>query len=78
MQEKEAKQAYNKRNVAIGGIVCLLLIMTSIGYYIWHKNTKTPQPIDGVTSAIAVVDVDKLMPEHVNYNNYYSYKQKNF
>ncbi|MBM6760714.1 Uncharacterised protein [Megamonas hypermegale] len=68
MQEKEAKQAYNKRNVAIGGIVCLLLIMIGIGYYIWHKNAKTPQPIDGVTSAIAVVDVDKLMPEHVNYN----------
>lgn len=65
--KQERRKNYNKRNVFVG-IVCLLLIVVGIGY-IWHKNTKPPQQTDDVTSAVAVVDIDKLMPEHVNYSN---------
>lgn len=63
---QDEKKAYNKRNAAIGAI-CLFLVVIGI-IYLWHRNEKTPQPLDDVTSAVAVVDVDKLMPEHVNYS----------
>ena len=56
---QKTKRNYDKRNVIVG-VICLLLIAAGIGY-IWHKNAKPPQPADDVTSAVAVVDIDRLI-----------------
>lgn len=64
--KQDTKKNYNKRNVIVG-IICVLLIVISIGY-IWHKKVKPPQVAEDVTSAVAIVDIDKLMSEHANYS----------
>lgn len=73
---QKTKRNYDKRNVIVG-VICLLLIAAGIGY-IWHKNAKPPQPVDDVTSAVAVVDIDRLMPEHIHYANLVKLRAERF
>ncbi|WP_304153306.1 hypothetical protein [Megamonas hypermegale] len=73
---QKMKRNYDKRNVIVG-VICLLLIATGIGY-IWHKNAKPSQPADDVTSAVAVVDIDRLMPEHIHYANLVKLRAERF
>lgn len=67
-KEPKATKTYDKRKVIIG-MVCLILIGIGI-FYIWHKDTKKAQQEIDVTSAIAIVDVDKLLSEHPNYDRF--------
>ena len=51
-------------NIAVGAL-CVLLIAACI-FYVWHKN-KAPQQAQDMPSAVAVVNVDKLIAEHPGY-----------
>ncbi len=62
----EAKKTYDKQKIFIYAI-CLVLIAGGM-FYFWHKNTEKQQSNLEIPSAVATVDVDKLLPEHENYN----------
>lgn len=48
------------------GIICIVMCILLIGYF-WHKqNQKPPVSVD-VGSAVATVDVDRLMKQHSDY-----------
>ncbi len=46
-------------------IICLILVAAGI-FYFWHKNT-APKVQEDVSSAIATVDIHKLMEKHPDY-----------
>ncbi len=54
-----------KRKKIIIGVICLVLIAAGI-FYFWHKNT-APKVQEDVSSAIATVDINRLMEKHPDY-----------
>ncbi len=54
-----------KRKSVIIVIICLILVAAGI-FYFWHKNT-APKVQEDVSSAIATVDINKLMEKHPDY-----------
>ena len=69
--EPQTKRAHNKAkksklNIFIC-VICLVAVVAGI-FYIWHKNTKKFQPQLDVSSAVGIVDVDRLLLEHENYS----------
>lgn len=64
MQENK-KDKSRKSAIITGGICVLLCIIGAL--YIWHKQTQKPPVQLDVNSAIATVDIDKLMSKHSDY-----------
>ena len=63
---QENKKDKSRKSAIITGVICVLLCIIG-ALYIWHKQTQKPPVQLDVNSAIATVDIDKLMSKHSDY-----------
>ena len=63
---KRTKKDKSRKSAIITGVICVLLCIIG-ALYIWHKQTQKPPVQLDVNSAIATVDIDKLMSKHSDY-----------
>lgn len=70
-QEKDnntlkAKTDRNRKISIIVGVICILVCIIGI-LYIWHRQKQKPPVQLDVNSAVATVDIDKLLVNHSDY-----------
>ena len=63
---QENKKDKSRKSAILTGVICVLLCIIG-ALYIWHKQTQKPPVQLDVNSAIATVDIDKLMSKHSDY-----------
>ena len=63
---QESKKDKSRKSAIITGVICVLLCIIG-ALYIWYKQTQKPPVQLDVNSAIATVDIDKLMSKHSDY-----------
>lgn len=66
IQQRKDKDKTKKKISVIVGIICVLLCIIG-GVYIWHKHMQKPPVQLDVNSAVATVDIDKLITKHSDY-----------
>lgn len=64
VQVKDDKK--RKKIAVVVGIICVLLCVVGV-VYIWHKQMQKPPVQLDVSSAVATVDIDKLIQNHSDY-----------
>lgn len=66
--KKEQRDNTQRKRIfsIIVGVVCVILCIISVGY-IWHKHNQKPSVQVDVTSAVATVNMEKLMEKHDDY-----------